>query len=441
MAENRGRDERKIGKLVARARKLVDGVGDPEAEFDRAVAMYRSLSPEARPELFRRLLEALELPRRRVLLLLDDAGKTLAADQPVPAVLGGLRRELRAPLTTFFERIADTPGGLRLLVGLRADVLAVQRTGAGGIEPLEEAIADLLNEWFRHGLLTLREITEDSPYRLIRYLKERELVHPMVSLEEMGQRLGRDRRCFGLFHCAMPDAPVVFIEVALTEGIPKSIHEIIEGESDEGGGEPDTAVFYSINNTQNGLAGLGLGRVLVFRVTEALRRDHPGLRTFITLSPIPGFKRRYLDPILEGAATGFHLDRAGVDEVFSGKRRERLLAAARRLEGRDPEDAAEALRWILDRPDWIEDESVVRILARPMVEIAYVHITRERDPSGRYLNPVANFHLGNGATVSRRTIHFAANRSPRGLEESYGLMVSYVYSRRWFQGLKRSLGL
>lgn len=441
MVRNRELNERKIGRLLSRGRKLVGGVENPEAELAAAVITYRSLSPAVRPEFFRRLLEALEIPRDRVLPLLDDARQALAEDLPVPAVISRLRRRLRAPLNTLFERIADTPGGVRLLMGLRADVLAAQRGGAEGIEPLEEAIADLLNEWFRHGFLALREITADSPYRLIRYLKERELVHPLVSLEEMGQRLGRDRRCFGLFHCAMPDAPVVFIEVALTAGIPRSIHEIIEGGGGEAGGEPDTAVFYSINNTQHGLAGLGLGKVLVFRVTEVLRRDNPGLANFVTLSPIPGFWRRYLRPILEGAASGFLLQRDDVDGLFAGKRRERLLAAAEPFTGRRPQDAAAALLEILVRPDWIDEPGLGRTLEKPLVELAYGYIVRERDPGGRYLNPVANFHLGNGASVSRRNIHFAANRSRRGVEDSCGLMVSYVYSKRWFQSLRRSLGL
>jgi Malonyl-CoA decarboxylase (MCD). len=201
----------------------------------------------------------------------------------------------------------------------------------------------------------------------------------------------------------MPKVPVVFIEVALTAGMPKSIHEIIETEGAGARGEPDTAVFYSINNTQHGLAGLGLGKVLVYRVTEALRRDNPDLANFVTLSPIPGFWGRYLRPILEGTATGFLLHRDDVDGLFAGKRRERLLAAAERFAGRRPEDAAAALLEILARPEWIDEPRLCHILEKPLVELAYEYIVRERDPGGRSLNPVANFHLGNGASPPFRT--------------------------------------
>ncbi len=440
MAESERGMERKLRKLISLAHIVAREPRRASEALDAARDLYRSLPRQGQAAFHRRLLDAFSVPRENLLGTLRNAVDRLERGEKTSAVLGDLGPFLRSPLTGLFERIADLPGGLPLLMGLRADLLAGQRGGETGTAPLERAIASLLNEWFRHGFLVLREITPESPYRLIRYLKERELVHPMVSLEEMGQRLGKDRRCFGLFHCAMPDVPVVFIEVALTAGIPRSIHEIIEGDDDRAGRSPDTAVFYSINNTQNGLAGLGLGKVLVFRVTEALREEHKELGAFVTLSPIPGFWPRYLRPILKGD-TDFNLGQQDVEALFTGKRSPRLLDTAARFLGHRPQTIVEALLEIFERPDWIDDAILPGLLRRPLVEIAHHYLTREHDPHGRPLNPVAGFHLGNGATVTRRTIHFAANRTPRGLAESCGLMVSYVYSERWYRGLRRSLGI
>jgi hypothetical protein len=186
-----------------------------------------------------------------------------------------LHRKIESPYRKLFAPFLNLPGGLKFLLDFRVDLLAAQRQPAVNLEYLDEDIATLFNLWFQQGLLVLQEITQDSPYRQIRFLKDHDLVHPMANLEEMGRRLGADRRCFALYHRAMLQEPVVFIEVALTRGLARSIHEIL-GEatlSPDRVKAPDTAIFYSINNTQNGLAGLGLGKVLIFQVVEALKRE------------------------------------------------------------------------------------------------------------------------------------------------------------------------
>ncbi|NOZ79112.1 MAG: malonyl-CoA decarboxylase [Acidobacteria bacterium] len=431
-----------IESLVRMAGKIVDSTEAPEELLEEARVLYDQLPVEAEAELFRRLLDTMEVPAAEIGPVLDEAREALASDTPIRAeALATLRKRLTSRLHLLLEKMADSPGGLRLLIGLRSDILSAQRRGASGLEPFESEIADLLTAWFRHGFLSLEEITPRSPYQLIRYLKDRELVHPMVSLEEMGLRLGADRRCFGLFHCAMPDVPVVFIEVALTGGIPRSIDEIIGPAAKLPEEHPDTAVFYSINNTQNGLAGLGLGKVLVYRVTEILRRDNPDVKTYVTLSPIPGLWPRYLRPILEGRATNFGLTRTQIEEEFPAKSRELIVARAAARLGRTPASLADALLALLSSSEWFGDPALVRALRKPLTEIAYIHVAKERDARGRPLNPVANFHLSNGAIIPRRMVHFGANTTRRGLEDSCSLMASYVYSQRWFQALRRNLGL
>ena len=141
-----------------------------------------------------------------------------------------LGRKIESPYRKLFAPFLNLPGGLKFLLDFRVDLLAAQRQTAVNLEYLDEDIATLFNLWFQQGLLVLQEITQDSPYRQIRFLKDHDLVHPMASLEEMGRRLGADRRCFALYHRAMLQEPVVFIEVALTRGLARSIHEIL-GES------------------------------------------------------------------------------------------------------------------------------------------------------------------------------------------------------------------
>ncbi len=441
-----GRKQKKppvlIEALVRMAEKIAGAPEAPEELLEEARKLYDQLPAEHETQLFRRLVEVMEVPAEAVVPALEEAQRAVASDAVTRAeALATLRRRLTSRLHLLLEKMADSPGGLRLLIGLRADILTAQRRGAGGLEGFEGDIAELLTAWFRHGFLSLEEITPRSPYQLIRYLKERELVHPMVSLEEMGRRLGADRRCFGLFHCAMPDVPVVFIEVALTSGIPRRIGAIIGPNAGPAEEEPDTAVFYSINNTQNGLAGLGLGKVLVYRVTEILRRDNPNVKTYVTLSPIPGLWPRYLRPILEGKATTFGLTAAQIEEMFSQKSRELIVARAAAIGGRTPGSLSSALLTVLSGPSWFDDPALVRALRKPLTEIAYIHIAKERDARGRPLNPVANFHLSNGAVVPRKMVHFGANTTQRGLEDSCGLMASYVYSQQWFQALRRNLGI
>ena len=352
-----------------------------------------------------------------------------------------LSRKIESPYRKLFASFLNLPGGLKFLLDFRVDLLAAQRQSVMSLEYLDEDIASLFNLWFQQGLLVLQEITQDSPYRQIRFLKDHDLVHPMANLEEMGRRLGTDRRCFALYHRAMLQEPVVFIEVALTRGLARSIHEIL-GEatlSPDRVKAPDTAIFYSINNTQNGLAGLGLGKVLIFQVVEALKKNYPGIKTFATLSPIPGFWERYLQPILQGEPVLFALTRNRLKDFFPDKLHPQILQMRPGIPPPTLHDWVAALQEILNDPRWIDDPELAKLIQKPLSDIAFFYLTQEKNKQGKPLNPVANFHLGNGATVSPNHIHFAANRSPRGLAESCGLMVNYIYSQTWLQQIGRTM--
>jgi hypothetical protein len=352
-----------------------------------------------------------------------------------------LRRKIESPYRKLFAPFLNLPGGLKFLLDFRVDLLAVQRQTAANLEYLDEDIATLFNLWFQQGLLVLQEITQDSPYHQIRFLKDHDLVHPMANLEEMGRRLGADRRCFALYHRALPQEPVVFIEAALTRGLARSIHEIL-GEASAPGRRvkaPDSAIFYSINNTQNGLAGLGLGKVLIFQVVEALKRDNPDIKTYATLSPIPGFWERYLKPSLQGEPVHFSLTPERLKNFFPEKLRPQILDQGRRITGQETGHLLEVLYQALSRTDWIEQQEFSNLIQKPLSDIAYFYLTQEKNKRGRPLNPVANFHLSNGATVSPNHINFGANRSAKGLAESCGLMVNYIYSQTWLHQIGRTM--
>jgi hypothetical protein len=412
---------------------------DKLREFE---AVYRAMPREERPAFFQALLSRLET--RKGAIEGDMRRLAAASDQDAIAwsrLLTELRRKIESPRMRAFRRFINLSGGLKFLLDFRADVLAAQRQASVNLEPLDEEIAHLFNSWFQHGFLYLQEITQDSSYRQIRFLKDHDMVHPMTNLEEMGDRMGRDRRCFALYHRAMPEEPVVFIEVALTKDIARSIHQIIGGmeAAPVKKGAPDTAIFYSINNTQNGLAGLGLGKVLIFQVVDALKKGNPEVTTFSTLSPIPGFWDRYLKRILKGGESPYSLKAERLEGFFSKKGRQAILARRRELSGKQEEPFPQALLEILSDPQWIEDPVYGKLLEKPLTEITFFYIAQEKDAQGRPLNPVANFHMGNGATVGMGNINFGANRFRRGMEESCGMMVNYVYSQTWLKQIGRTM--
>jgi len=408
--------------------------------LERCRAVFEDLDGGEKIILFRWMSSEFEVSRARVVPAVGRLLETAENDSTAwSSAVQALRRAAESPRRHALENLIDAPGGLELILSLRAEVLEAQRAGERGLGNLDEDIADLLDVWCSHGLLVLEEIDRSSSFAKVQYLKERELVHPMTNLEEMAHRLGRDRVCFALSHVAMPAEPVVFVEIALSRRLLRSIHDVI----DDGGDRrpvkaPDTAVFYSINNTQNGLAGLGLGKVLVFRVIEALRREHPTVKVFATLSPIPGLWPRYLRPILEGEEHGFALTRDAVLEMISDRGREAVLARSA-AGGGNGIDLDAALVAVLSDPTWIEDRALLRHLRKPLTEIAYTHVAEETDRRGKPLNPVAGFHLGNGATIAKKNISFGANTSKRGMLDSCGLMASYVYSTSTFESIGRTV--
>lgn len=318
-----------------------------------------------------------------------------------------LRRTLVPPRVKLLTQLNVLPEGVKFLTDLRADLLQI-----AGSDPylrgLESDLKELLVSWFDVGFLDLRRITWDSPASLLERLIAYEAVHAIESWTDLRNRLDSDRRLYALFHPRMPDEPLAFIEVALVKGIADNIQALL----DETAPRPDpkdvdTAVFYSISNTQRGLRGISFGDYLIKRVVQQLAQELPQLKTFATLSPIPGLR-----VWLEAS------DSATVMSALS----EEEQGGVRALGGHD--DVQEALAAILARGDWQDDPVIREALRAPLLRLAAHYLLTTRD-SGEPIDPVARFHLKNGARIER--IHWLADTSANGLCQSYALMVTYRY--------------
>ncbi len=285
-----------------------------------------------------------------------------------------LREATRPRYERLLRRFNSFNGGLPFLVDLREDLLDHRRNDPG-LSNLDLDLRTMLEGWFDVGLLELREITWQSPAALLEKLIEYEAVHAIESWDDLRGRLGTGRRCFAFIHPAMPGEPLIFVEVALERGIPISLPGLLDHQRERtAASAADTAVFYSISNCHRGLAGVSLGDFLIKRVVEMLSAELPNLKHFVTLSPIPGF-RDWLEQQPDTHTIPTQLDDLDLH------RDEMLHAAATYL--------ATAKRKL------------------------------------RAADPVAHFHLSNGAHIER--LNWRANPSGAGWDRSLGIMVNYYY--------------
>ena len=360
-----------------------------------------------------------ELEERRDMWLLmceqfaPDALRFKSARQRYEAAAGtaeegqaeiGLRRAMVSQRTRLLQRFSAFPQGMRFLVDMRAELLPLLKTDKR-LLALDAELEHLFSTWFDVAFLDLQRLSWDSPASLIEKLIKYEAVHDIRSWADLKNRLDSDRRCYGFFHPRLPNEPLIFVEVALVDRMSSSITPLL----DEAAAPADlrratTAVFYSISNTQAGLRGVSFGDSLIKHVVETLTAEFPRLRTFATLSPIPGF-RSWL-----GKNAGAMLAR------LDDKRRAELG----RVVGFEPPQATHLLA-AMDKVHALDAKSPVRQM---VLECAAYYLGRELH-EGKPVDPVARFHLGNGARVER--LNWAADPSSKAQKQSYGLMVNYLY--------------
>jgi malonyl-CoA decarboxylase len=314
------------------------------------------------------------------------------------------RRATVSPRRRLLQRFSAFPEGIRFLVDLRAELLPHLKSD-GRLAALDVEMEYMFSTWFDVGFLDLRRISWDSPASLIEKLIKYEAVHDIKSWADVKNRLDSDRRCYGFFHPRLPDEPLIFVEVALVDALADSVTPLLdEAASASDSKRATTAIFYSISNTQQGLRGVSFGDSLIKRVVEELRQEFPKLKVFATLSPIPGFR-----PWLAKNA-------AALLAQLDDKSRSTLGRAL----GFDP-PGPEHLLTAADKALALDAKSPVR----HMVLQCAAHYLGKAIEDGKPLDPVARFHLGNGARVER--LNWAGDPSAKGLKQSYGLMVNYLY--------------
>ncbi len=375
---------------------LLSGRGEASgvALAQQILARYRALDDQAKLQFFRLLAAQFSPDSERV------AGAARAYLQsPGYEALKRLNQAVEAPLVEFLRRLNLAPGATDDIVKMRADLLRLGR-GEGVLAAVDRDFVGQLNSWFNRGFLVLQRIDWSTPANILEKIIHYEAVHEIQGWDDLRRRLDpADRRCFAFFHPSLVDEPLIFVQVALGREVPGSIQHVLKEQKRQPQEvrEPTAAIFYSISNCQEGLRGISFGNFLIKQVVEDLTRAIPSLKTFVTLSPVPGFAA--------------WLERAKSSNLLTYL---------------DTTDLA-----ILDNlsdPDWINDAELADAMQPVLMSAASHYFLAAKNIHGRPVDPVARFHLGNGARLER--INWLGNISPRGMNEAHGFMVNYRYDLR-----------
>ena len=404
---------RSLEKVRAQLLECAEGRGGEISTRQRAARLaetYLRLDDSGRKAVLRMI--ALEFGPDPTQIQAAHSAYQAAVDTPAQwgaeARLRAAMRSRRIRILTQFNAI---PQGVKFLVDLRADLLRFIDDDPQ-LKSLDRELEARLSAWFDVGFLELQRITWGSPAALLERLVKYEAVHEIRSWDDLKNRLDSDRRCYAFFHPRMPLEPLIFVQVALLEALADNVQRLLDIEAPlTDASKATTAIFYSISATQAGLRGISFGNFLLKRVVDDLQRDFPRLKTFATLSPVPGLVRWVQRNPQELA------------QVFSASDWKRLAAAG--VDGPENpqlatllEGTSEGMGTLLAAPP------LALALREPLLRLAaryLVHASRDDKP----VDAVARFHLGNGARIER--LNWLADTSTRGLAQSWGIMVNYLY--------------
>lgn len=384
---------RRRGDMASLVRSLLRIKGEASAIklAYEILQRYANSDQEQKYEFFKLLLIELGPDEER----LDQAIKNYSASN-TPSRYLELLDAVEPARQDLIRTLNWTPQGTSAIIAMRADLLKFIRDDAS-LAPVDYDFQHLLNSWFNRGFLELRRISWETPAFILEKLIHYESVHEITDWRDLQRRLEIDRRCFAFFHPQLPNEPLIFVEVALSDGLVSNIDDVLRDPTPTGEDEvANTAIFYSINNCQKGLTGISFGNFLIKQVADELAEEIPSLKHFATLSPIPGFKP-WMDITLEG----------GHSNYFSAQELEQLQ--------------------VLTQADWWHDpvaqESVKPILMKACAKYL-LHVKRGEEPA----DAVARFHLSNGARIEQ--LNWLGDVSPQRMRQSYGMLVNYVYDRR-----------
>jgi malonyl-CoA decarboxylase len=361
------------------------GTSNGEAIAAEVIRLWRELDAAARAAFFE-FLDSLAPQRERVLRAATDYAEEASRENVLE-----LQKAVYPPRRTLLQRLNRASGGVAAIVAMRRALVGLLRSRPE-LRSVDADFSHLLASWFNPGFLYLRQVDWNSPAALLEKIIEHEAVHAIRDWKDLRRRLQSDRRCFAFFHPQLPEEPLIFVEVALVGAIPRSIAHLIEDRRLRSREEkpPSVAAFYSISNCEPGLKGVSLGNFLIKRVAEKLRAEVPSIKRYCTLSPVPGL-RKWL-ATAQGVA---------------------VAEALRQRHGADLERLAAAVRG-----GSLERDDQAMLTACAATYLARYGATAEGDP-------VARFHLDNGARLER--INLGADLSEKGLRESLGVMVNYLY--------------
>lgn len=401
--------EKDLPGLKRQLQECVDGLGGEVSARQRAArlaATYLSLDDPGRQAMLRLIATAFGPDPAKVAEAHGAWQRALGTDAAWDTE-ARLRAALGSRRTRILTHFSSMPDGVKFLVDLRADLLRFARNDPA-LVALDRELEVQLVTWFDVGFLELTRITWQSPAALLEKLIQYEAVHAIGSWEDLKNRLDSDRRCYAFFHPRMPLEPLIFVEVALVDDIAANVQSLLDPSAPVlDARHANTAIFYSINNTQTGLRGVSFGNFLLKRVVEDLKRDYPRLRTFATLSPIPGLT----------AWAGEHPE---VVAEFFGESDWRRLNSA----GVTAANPAALLAWLSTNREWARQGATARALRDPLQRVAARYLVEARR-ADRPADPVARFHLGNGARIER--LNWLGDTADKGLAQSWGMMVNYLY--------------
>ena len=397
---------RNLSRVNNAVKRMISERGESNAVSmaDDVVNGYRKLSKDQHVAFFTFLFEKLNPDTDLVM----TAAQNFAADSNARNYIR-LQRVVESPRQELFRRLNRASEGTAAVVQMRRDLLQVLDKKPE-LTAVDFDMRHLLSSWFNPGFLKMHRVDWKSPAEVLEKLIQHEAVHAIDGWDDLRRRLQPDRRCFAFFHPQLPNEPLIFVEVALLPEVPAVIAPLVDkkAETNDQVSQFKVAAFYSISNCEPGLRGVSMGNFLIKRVAEQLHAEFPGLKTFVTLSPIPGF----MDWVVAGANLGQGVPEDRLKPAIKATRDQALVTLKL-----DSQSWAERLSagWHPDQASEKEKEALMSLAS------IYLGLAS----TGRDGNPVAKFHLGNGAKLHQ--INWAGDLSRKGLRQSAGLMVNYLY--------------
>jgi len=407
-------NENEVADIYTLCQQLLSGEGEASgiALSQEILRTYHNMSSEQKLAFYQLLDERFSPDFEKIQTVMARYQSSRSAEDLI-----ALNQVVEAPRQELFRRLNMAPKGTASLVALRADLLKQLRAHPS-FKSTDADLKHLLSSWFNRGFLQLSLIDWSSPAEILEKLINYEAVHEIHGWDDLRRRLMKDRRCFAFFHPAMPNEPLIFVEVALVKGLSSNVSNLIDPKATElDPKQADTAIFYSINNTQAGLRGISFGNFLIKQVLTELTKKCPWLKVSSTLSPIPSF-RNSLDKWLNSEEiTPQHKE---FDEIL--ERHAPLLLDEVRAQLSTDSNLTDKQCLAALLQNHLNEENTAQ--GKILTELALSFLTHQNS-NGKLTDPVAMFHLSNGASLERINPH--ADISEHGKATSYGLMVNYLY--------------